>query len=351
MNKINLIFVFLALVWSCQSSQKQGESLAILPLKYANRLKIEYDKNSQYLITVNHKSDSLLYKLPQKVKKIACASATHVAMLEKLNADSCLVGFFGVKFLYSPRQKLRYASGCIKELGSITQPDMEAILTLLPDVILISSSPDELPMNWNIIKQAGIPIIFIAEWLENTPLGRSEWLKVMGILVGDLARATETFDSIAANYEQVRSLAKNSNPTKVIVGNGYQGIWYVPAGESYVASFLRDAGANYPWSHTKGEGSLQIDFETFYAKGKDISIWLNVGSCNSLAELRAYDTRLADFKAIQNKKVFNNNKRTNTDGINQYYETSVVEPDKVLLDIIRILQDSTNNLYYYQPLL
>ncbi|MCS7004201.1 MAG: ABC transporter substrate-binding protein [Cytophagales bacterium] len=351
--KIRWLLVLGVLINACQSAENSSSyNLKTLPVRYAQRFSIEYNENFQYLMTIRLENDSILYKLPTNVSKIICASTTHVAMLHVLGADSCLIGILGGQYLCNPYQRRRYETKQIRELGSISQPDLESILMLRPDVILLSSRPEELPATWKLIQQTGIPIIFIAEWLENTPLGRCEWLRVIGIMTNKLARADKFLDSVAAIYQHLcLSVQKDSskNSPTVVAGMGYQGVWYVPAGRSYVATLLKDAGAHYPWENIGGEGSLSLDFETFYAKALHADILINVGTCRSIAELIALDKRLAFLKAVQQKKVYNNDLRITDNGINEYYETSVVAPEKILSDLIHILQQK-DSLYYYRKL-
>ncbi len=47
----------------------------------------------------------------------------------------------------------------------------------------------------------------------------------------------------------------------------YQGTWSMPAGGSYAARLIKDAGGTYPWADKAGTGNVQLNFEAVYAKG------------------------------------------------------------------------------------
>ena len=65
------------------------------------------------------------------------------------------------------------------------------------------------------------------------------------------------------------------------------------------------------------------------------------------------DKRFVEFKAFANKKVFNNNKRQNSIGGNDYLESGIVSPEIILKDLISILHPELieeHELYYYKQL-
>ena len=45
-------------------------------------------------------------------------------------------------------------------------------------------------------------------------------------------------------------------------------VWNLPAGESFVAQFLKDANLDYLWKDTEGKGSLNLGFEHVLKKDK-----------------------------------------------------------------------------------
>ncbi|MCB0089942.1 MAG: iron ABC transporter substrate-binding protein, partial [Caldilineaceae bacterium] len=77
-----------------------------------------------------------------------------------------------------------------------------------------------------------------------------------------------------------------------------------------------------------------------------------IGFINSRAELEAADARYADFAAFQNDALWNNNKKQNANGGNDYYESAVAQPEVVLADLISIfhpeLLPDHETVYYHQ---
>ena len=121
-----------------------------------------------------------------------------------------------------------------------------------------------------------------------------------------------------------------------------------------MAQFLRDADAVYHWDRIKSpSGSLALGFEAVAPVALAAEYWIHTGSLTSKAGLLAQDARYAAFAPVKTGRVFNNNRRTNAQGANDYWESGALRPDIVLADLIRILHPELlprGSLYYYQSL-
>ena len=73
----------------------------------------------------------------------------------------------------------------------------------------------------------------------------------------------------------------------------------------------------------------------------------------SMQQVVAEDNRYADFKAVKNRQVFNNNARVNEAGGNDYWEGGISNPDLVLSDLIKIFHPELlpdHKFVYYRQL-
>ena len=104
-------------------------------------------------------------------------------------------------------------------------------------------------------------------------------------------------------------------------------IWYAPAGESYVAQLIADAGGNYLFKETKGTGSISLSMEKILASGEK-DIWINPGmtSKKDILEGNPLATKLNSFKRVY----------CYSPNMNAFWENSAIQPDYVLEDLIRI---------------
>ena len=80
---------------------------------------------------------------------------------------------------------------------------------------------------------------------------------------------------------------------------------------------------------------------------------MNAGIAKSLGEIKAADKKNTFFKAYKTGNLFNNDKRNTPGGGFDFWESGVVNPDKVLADLIFIFHPEllpNHELYYYRKL-
>ena len=78
------------------------------------------------------------------------------------------------------------------------------------------------------------------------PLRQAEWIKFIGLLIGEEEKANVIFDSIKAEYNTLKQLtAKIEKKPVVFSGELRGGNWYAVGGRNFLAQLFRDAGADY----------------------------------------------------------------------------------------------------------
>jgi len=175
-------------------------------------------------------------------------------------------------------------------------------------------------------------------------------------LLGKKEKADSIFGEIEHKYIALCDTLRNRLPEKkanVILGYNYQGTWFMPGGKSYVAQYLADAGAQYPFNTDTSSGSIPLSSELVFKQYSEYPVWLNPGSCRNKKDLLLLDSRYGRFSAFKKSAVYNNNRRSNVKGGNDFWETSPANPHLVLADLVyifypQILPD--HQLYFYQPL-
>ena len=290
-------------------------------------------------------------KIP--VKKLVCTSTTHLSSLEYLGDIDKLVGFPDTKYISSEKIRVVLDEGGIAELGSEAGLNIEALLSLEPDLVIDFAMGKEYD-NYKVIKKMGIPVVINADYMENTPLGRAEWIKFISLFLNREKKADSVFDIIRSNYDSLALLARkaDSQPT-VYSGIVYGDFWYVPGGNNFGAKFLADAGGKYLWADDPTSGNIPLSFEAVYDRAYKADYWMGVGSFNSLDEIRKTDIRYTQFNAFKNGNVYNYNARMSPEGGNAFMELGYLRPDIVLADIIKILHPELlpgYQLFFYQKL-
>ncbi|RIK42947.1 MAG: ABC transporter substrate-binding protein [Chloroflexi bacterium] len=281
-------------------------------------------------------------------------STTYLPVLEQLDVLDRLVGLDDITYVNNEAVNVMDQEGKLGYIGYGANVNIEQALELDPDLILTYSvGGGDYDAHPKLI-EAGLPVVVEASWLDSSPLGRAEWLKFIALFFNQEAQAETIFGETATRYEELSALtAQVSDRPTVFTDTVYQGVWYMPGGESYFARYLADAGADFLWADEPGSGSVPLSFEVVFDRARDADFWLNLGFINSLGDLLAADARYADFAAFQAGNVWNNNVRVNANGGNDYYESGSANPDVVLADLIKIFHQELlpeHELVYYQQL-
>ncbi len=258
-------------------------------------------------------------------------------MIELLEKENTLIGFPHAKYISSKKIRKLIDNGHIKELGKENSINTEILLEIHPELV-VGFSTGKTNKTYNAIEQAGIPVILNADWLEETPLGRAEWIKFFGTLYNENKKADSIFTSIESNYLQAKEIAKKATTQPTILSGAIMSkdIWNLPTGKSFVAQFLADANLNYLWKESKGRGSLSLSFESVFEKGKNADFWISPGYFSSKKQLLESNQHYAEFKAFKNDKIYSPTIKKGKTGGAIYFELAPTRPDLVLKDIIKI---------------
>jgi len=343
-------------------------------LKYAHGFLIDYHDHYKLLSVLNHaggKTDTMKFVLVQEgtpvpegypgaqviripVKSLVVMSSMHVAVADFAGVADRITGLGNFSFINSPLVRAAIKEGKVQQVGLDGNINNELIITMHPGILMTMSNPDASFGKYKTLMDAGVPVLPNAEWLENTPLGRAEWVKLMAALVNREGLVNKKFDSVERVYNELAQLGtKATTRPHVIIGMPFKGTWYLPAGESYQAKFLNDAGAGYQWADTKGIGSLALNFEAVAPEALKADYWMNLAQVDTKKEIVGKDPRYAGFKPFQTNGIYNNTKRVNDLGSNDYWESGAVSPDVILADLIHILHPEllpNHTLVYYKQL-
>lgn len=292
----------------------------------------------EYIISNSENIDLKDVKLIQApIQKIVVTSTTHIPMLELLGVENSLVGFQNTKYISSKKTRMRIDSGFVKELGKEFALNTEALFELQPDLV-VGFSMTKTNKAYNLVEENGIPVIINGDWLEETPLGRAEWIKFFGVLFNKEKKADSIFNKIESDYLAARAIAKKVENKPTVLSGAIMGndVWSLPAGESYVAQYLYDANLDYLWKDSKGKGSLKLSFESAFDKGQSAEFWIAPGYFASKQQMLSANKHYADFAAFQNNQIYTPSIKTGATGGVIYYELGPTRPDLILKDLIKI---------------
>lgn len=229
----------------------------------------------------------------------------------------------------------------------------ELLLSLDPDLVLLYGVNGASSMEGK-LKELNIPFMYVGDYLEESPLGKAEWLVALAEVAGKRTEGEKVFAHIPVRYNALKKRVTDAaiDAPSVMLNTPYGDNWFMPSTESYVARLIKDAGGDYIYKKNTGNASAPIDLEEAYLLASQVDMWLHVGMANTLDELRAACPKFTDTRCFRNGYVYNNNARTNAAGGNDYYESAVVNPDLVLRDLVKIFHPElvAEDFVYYKQL-
>ncbi len=292
------------------------------------------------------------YVIHTPVDDLSLFSVSFIGFLDELDALDKIKYIENSSYVYNETIIKAVEDGKIMESGMVGQIDLEKLILEAPELILLNDFTES-SQDINTLLKAGIRILPVVEWQEEHPLARAEWIKVFGALLDKEELADSLFKSIEQEYLNAKELCSQSEvKTKVIFSSVYQGVWYVPGGNSYVANLLRDANGTYAWENDENVGSLPLSFEDVILKSAENDVWINP-EADSFEELFARDGRYEKLTEKLTMGAYQASARINAHGGNDYWESGVVRPDLILKDYGKMLYPerfSEVSLYYFRKL-
>ena len=284
-------------------------------------------------------------------RRIVCLSSTYVAMLDALGQADRVVGVSGRNYISN--KYVTTHPEAVADIGFDGNIDYELLLAQRPDLVLLFGVSGASGMESKLLEM-GIPFCYIGEYLEESPLGKAEWLVAIAEITDSREKGEAVFEPVPERYDALRAkvAAATSKHPKVMINTPYAGSWFMASTESYVARLIADAGGQYVYTQDTGNQSRPIDTEEAYRLAEMSDCWINVGSAASLKELAEIVPKFMDTRPVREGRVYNNNRRTNPSGGNDYWESGVIHPDLILQDLIRIFHPELTDAEptYYRKL-
>ena len=355
MRKIIAVFLF---ALCCVVCTKQPAEQGSVPAsnKYAEGFTLT-ETDSSVIVEVFQPYQRM--EITRPLQRIGTMSTVQVGFLYALDAMDCLVAVCNPELIYTP------VKGDEIDLGDSMKPSAERVLQAGLDVLLAVNYGQYDNLEATRLEKLGVPIIYINEWQEHSPLARAEWIRVLGALTGKLHEADSIFHEVETKYKSLtasvsersysKAVLQQSDPSaeggqsaerSIMSGNNFRGTWYVPSGKNYLAYLFKDAGADYPFYDDNRETSIPLTIEETLRYFHDADVWVGAGG-NSLAELAEMDEKHTWFKAYQSGRVYNWRKQRLPNGANNFWERGVVHPEEMLEDVIHILNNAPDSTLHF----
>ena len=362
-----LLFSILILVFggvSCIEHEKENKLEFIkkpipkIEVKYAKGFEVEYKDG--FVIIRTHSfsenetfADSIYLVFDNKVKiadnsktvflnknsRLACQSSTHLAYLNVLFKLKNVCGLCGLDYVTNPETLDSLINNDVKELCLTGQVQLEALYATESNLFLrfpFGNTQDD------IYAKNGIKSLLIAEYLEETQLARLEWIKLFGLLVGEVELANNYFNKVEKEYLDLVQKTKGLNKT-FIMNLPFKDNWFMPTEKSVGVQLIKDSGLDYYYQNELGTENSLHSKEAVWQDGTMADYWIIIALRPpnfSLVDLLKEEEVYKEFLSVKNKHVIFCNV-----GEVDYFAEGIVEPNIVLKDLLF----ATGQISNHQP--
>lgn len=284
-----------------------------------------------------------------EARRIVTMSSSYIAMLDVIGEARRIVGVSGLGYVTNKGILARRDS--VGDVGYEGNINYERLLSLNPDLVLLYGVNGASSVERK-LEEMEIPYMYVGEYVEESPLGKAEWMVAVAEAVGQRKKGEEVFRGIPERYNALkkRVFEAGQKRPRVMINTPYMDVWFMPSRGSYMAQLIADAGGEYVYGTNSANKSLAIDVEEAYLLVAGADKWINVGQAKSMAEMRRLYPKFADTKPMREEEVYNMTQRGTSGGGNDYWESGVIRPDVVLRDMVKIfhpaLVEADSFVYY-----
>lgn len=330
-----LLLFLMMLLFACTFSVQAKEVSSVsgleyersMELSYAEEFSVDYYKGGYALITI---ADSDKFLIVPEGKEAPENMEENIAVLKQplnniyLVATSAMDFFVSLDGLESIRlsgtnengwyieeAKKALKDGSILFAGKYNAPDYELILGENCSLAVESTMIYHTPEVKEKLEQFKIPVLVERSSYESHPIGRTEWIKLYGVLLGKEEEAERLFKEQEERMESVLS-EENTGKTVAFFYITTNGLANVRKSNDYVSKMIELAGGRYIFENLGEDdnalSTVNMQMEEFYAKAKDADyiIYNSAidGELQTIDQLLEKSSLLKDFKAVKNGNVW-----------------------------------------------
>ena len=302
--------------------------------------------------------------LRQPVNHIYLAASAAMQMFVRMDALDC-IALSGMKADQWSLPEVRDAmrKDTIRYAGRYSAPDYELILSRDCDLAIENTMIFHTPSVREQLIRTGVPVLVDHASYEPHPLGRTEWVKLYGVLTGHVQEAEQAFlqqeadvDAVLAEVEQTDGTAgqqddETGKRSVAFFSVNSAGAVTVRKSTDYVPAMIRMAGGQYaPKELSDGSrtSTTTLQMEAFCRSARDADLLVYNGTIegeiDSIERLLQKAPALKDFRAVKEGHVWCTSR-------NLYQDS--METGTIIADFHQILTDpdgSGDGLRYLRKL-
>lgn len=298
-----------------------------MALEYATEFSVDYYEGGYALIEVAGDSrylavpedrevpeglDGSIQVLQQPLDTIYLQATSAMALFDRIDGlDAIRLVGTRKDGWYVENAVTAMEKGDILFSGSYSQPDYELMVEEGCDLAVVSTMILHAPKVQEMIEQLGIPVFVEHTSYEKHPLGRTEWVKLYGVLLSKEQEAETFFQTQADAIYQFADM-ENTGKTVAFFYLTSNGSVNVRASSDYVPKMIEISGGNYISVDNEAaesrRSSVSVTMEEFYNAAVDADYLIYNSAIDdpiyTIDELIAKDSLFADFKAVKSGDVW-----------------------------------------------
>lgn len=329
-----------------------------MELSYAEQFSVDYYEDGYALISIA-KSDRFLVVpegkekpedleeeitiLQQPIENIYLVATSAMDLFRAIDGLDCIkLSGTDADGWYIEEAKEALENGDMIYAGKYSAPDYELILSQGCDLAVESTMINHSPEVKEKLENFGIPVLVERSSYESHPLGRMEWMKLYGVLLGKESAAEQFFGEQQKMVEEVLT-EENTGKTVAFFYISSVGYANVRKSNDYISKMIELAGGKYIFENL-GESdnalsTMNMQMEEFYAQAKDADyiIYNSTidGELQTMEELFTKSPLLKDFKAVKEGNVWCTQK-------NLFQETTGL--GQMIVDMHQMMTSEDENL-------
>lgn len=302
------------------------ESTGSLKLDYATQFHVDYYDGGYRLISIADGSRFLvvpenaeapkgiardIVPLYQPIENIYLAATSAMCLIDALDAlDAVSLSGIRAEAWYVENARTAMEEGRLRFAGKYSEPDYELILSQGCPLALESLMIGHASEVKDKLEELGIAVLVDHSGRESHPLGRSEWIKLYGVLLNKEKEAAALFEEQEAFLNDAE--AEATGKTAAFFYLSSSGFAVVRKSGDYVTKMIELAGGQYIFDDIgeaeSGSSTVPIEMETFFAAAReaDYIIYNSTveGEIETLDELLEKNELLREFRAVRNNNVW-----------------------------------------------
>lgn len=344
MMRVKISFIIMmccVFLCACGTSEKTSENVNSqnqMQLEYAEQFSVYYLDNGccevdiadgqKFVIVPENvtapQTDSDITVIQQPVRNLYVSASSSMDLFDGIGVlDEVKMTSTKLSDWSLPSVRDALENGRMTYVGKYSTPDYETVISENCGLALESTMIYHSPETKEQLESLGIPVMVERSSYESHPLGRLEWIKLYGLIMGREKEAEELFNEKMKIFGEVSAdtdIPENERKTVAffyITANGYAN---VRKPNDYISKMIELAGGRYIFDENDIDAeenalsTMNMDIESFYQKAKDADyiIYNSTidGEPENISQLIEKNELLADFRAVKNNNVWCTEKNT-----------------------------------------